>query len=199
MSGMSLETIRQKIIQDAEAEGERILSQARHEKKAALEEARARLTARAEKDKVRLLESLKQRKARLREQALRAEERSLLNTRRRLIDEALHKAVASLASSPDYASIIESLLAGCDFTGEVEVIISAADAGRINQQFLDRHSSDMVRFRLSDQRHNARGGLILRSGRVSRNATLDMMASLVHEEMVMELSRMLPLKRMENL
>jgi V/A-type H+-transporting ATPase subunit E len=196
---MSLEAIRQKIIQDAETEAERILSQARHEKKTALEETRARLTVRAEKDRLRLLENLRDKKARMRENALRTEERSLLNTRRSLIDDALNGAVSDLVASREYTELIVSFLKNCDLTGEVEVIISGNDVERITQSFLDSHSSSSMRFRLSPERHSSRGGVILRSGKISQNATLDMVASLVHEELVMELSRLLPLERLEDL
>jgi len=199
LTGMSLEAIRQKIIQDAETEAERLLSLARHEKKAALEEIRARLTVRAEKDRARLLENLREKKARMRDNALRTEERSLLNTRRSLMDDALNRAVDDLVASPEYTGLIASFLGKCDLTGEVEVIISGNDGERITQSFLDSHSSPGLRFRLSNDRHSSRGGVILRSGKISQNATLDMVASLVHEELVMELSRLLPLERLEDL
>lgn len=199
MTGMSLEAIRQKIIQDAETEAERLLSLARHERKAALEETRARLTARAEKDRARLLETLREKKARMRDNALRTEERSLLNTRRSLMDEALDLAVDDLVASREYADLMASFMKRCDLVGEVEVIISENDRERITQSFLDSLSSPGVRFRLSAERHSSRGGVILRSGKVSQNATLDMVASLVHEELVMELSRLLPLERLEDL
>lgn len=196
---MSLEAIRQKIIKDAETEAERLLSQARHERKAALEETRARLTVRAEKDRGRLLENLRERKARMRENALRTEERSLLNTRRSLIDDALNRAVEDLVASREYTELIASFLKNCDFTGEVEVIISGNDRERITQSFLDSHSSSALSFRLSPESHSSSGGVILRSGKVSQNATLDMVASLVHEELVMELSQLLPLEKLEDL
>jgi vacuolar-type H+-ATPase subunit E/Vma4 len=196
---MSLEAIRQKIIKDAETGAERILSQSRHEKKAALEEARARLAVRAEKDRVRLQETLRERKARMRENALRTEERVLLNTRRSLIDDALDQAVDGLVASREYTDLIASFLKNCDLAGEVKVIISGNDRERITQSFLDSHSSAALRFRLSSEFHASRGGVILRSGKISQNATLDMVASLVHEELVMELSRLLPLERLEDL
>jgi vacuolar-type H+-ATPase subunit E/Vma4 len=196
---MSLEAIRQKIIEDAETSAEAILSQARHEKKAALEESRARLTVRAEKDRARLLENLRERKARMRDNALRTEERSILNTRRSLMDDALNRAVDDLVASREYADLIASFLRQCDLLGEVEVIISTNDRERITQSFLDSHSSSGLKFRLSPENHDSRGGVILRSGKVSQNATLDMVASLVHEELVMEMSRLLPLERLEDL
>lgn len=186
-------------MEDAETEAERILSQARHEKKAALEETRARLALRAEKDRVKLLENLREKKARMRENALRTEERSLLNTRRSLIDDSLNRAVDGLVASRDYTDLIASFLKKCDLGGEVEVIISGNDGERITRSFLDSHSSSALRFRLSTERHASKGGVILRSGKVSQNATLDMVASLVHEELVMELSRLLPLERLEDL
>ncbi len=194
---MSLEAIRQKIIRDAEAEAARVLSEARHEKKTAVEEARARLATRAEKDRAKLIESLRDRKTRMREHALREEERNLLNTRRTLIDRAVDSAVDKLLESDDYPVLIAALLSRCAFSGDVEVVVAARDADLVTQAFLDRHSSTGVRFRLAAGQHNSRGGVILRSGRVSQNATIEMVASLVHEEIVMELSRKLPVEKLE--
>lgn len=196
---MSLEAIRQKIMEDAETEAEKLLSRARAEKKAALEETRARLAVRAEKDRARLLENLRERKARMRDNALRTEERNLLHARRSLMDDALNRAVDDLVASHDYLDLIASFLRQCDLKGEVEVIISGNDRDRITQAFLDSHSSREMVFRLSTENHSSRGGVILRSGKVSQNATLDMVASLVHEELVMEMSSLLPLERLEDL
>lgn len=195
---MSLEAIRRKIAGDAREEAERMVSEAEQEKKVALDEKRAQLSDRAEKDRARLGESLKQRKSRLREHVLKEAERKLLNQRRSLIDEAIRKAVHSLPDSEDYTGIVSAVLGRCDFTGEVEVIISGADRERFDQAFLDSHSTDKVKFKLSEENHDAPGGVILRSGRVSQNATLQMMASLVHEDLVMELSRSLSLQKREN-
>ncbi len=195
---MSLEAIREKILSDAREEAQRLLSQARHEKKNALDEVRTRLAARAEKDRARLVESLRERKQRNREHALREEERILLNTRRTLMDQALRKAVEMIASSDDYPGLIGALLSRCDFTGEVEVVTAERDSDRINQRFLDMHSRGDVRFVLSPGHHEASGGIILRSGKVSRNATLEMMESLIHEDLIMELSKRLTLERLED-
>jgi vacuolar-type H+-ATPase subunit E/Vma4 len=196
---MSLEAIREKILSDAREEAQKLLSEARHEKRNALEEVRTRLAARAEKDRARLVESLKERKLRSREHALREEERVLLNTRRTLMDQALRKAVEMIASSDDYPGLIGALLSRCDFTGEVEVVTAARDAERIDQQFLDGHSREEVRFVLASGHHDASGGVILRSGKVSRNATLEMMESLIHEDLIMELSKQLTLEKLEDM
>ncbi len=193
---MSLKAIREKILSDAKEEAEGLISRARHEKKKALEDAEAGLAARAEKDRARLAESLGERKRRNREHALREEERVLLNTRRVLIDRALQNAVDLIASSEDYTELIGALLSRCDFTGDVEVITAAGDAGRIDQGFLDRHSRGDVRFVLSPGHHEGRGGVILLSGKVRRNATLEMIESMVHEELVMELSGRLAVERL---
>jgi vacuolar-type H+-ATPase subunit E/Vma4 len=195
---MSLEAIREKIIRDAENEAEAIIAEARQEKKTALEEMRASLTTRAEKDKARLAESLRERKSRMRKHVLREEEKRLLNLRRRLIDEAVDQAVQDLASDEGYMDLVAALLSQCDFTGDVKVTICEADRDRITQGFLDRQSTEGIRFILSEERHDASGGVILRSGKVSRNATLEMMASIVHDDLVMELSGMLPVEKLES-
>jgi len=121
-------------------------------------------------------------------------EKALLSHRRHLVDRAIEQAVRDIAGDKDYLNLIEALLSGCDLTGEVEVITAEADSGRITPEFLRKASSEKTTFVLSADHHGDCGGIIMRSGDISLNATLSMLAELNHDSMVMELSRLLPLE-----
>ena len=120
-----------------------------------------------------------------------------MNARRTLMDEAIRKAVINLSSENEenYLFMIASLLNNCDIEGKIEVMISSADESLITAKFLEKHSTESRKFILSDNRHKETGGIIFRTGRISQNGTFPMIAELIHERLVMELSQIIPLEK----
>ncbi|MEA3266368.1 MAG: hypothetical protein U9P42_05425, partial [Candidatus Fermentibacteria bacterium] len=74
------------------------------------------------------------------------------------------------------------------------VVICASDAERITRSFLKGLSTEKRQFVLAEDKHTDHGGILMRSGDISLNATLSMISELNHDAMVMELSRLLPLE-----
>ncbi len=194
---MSLEAILSKIEADANEEAAIIRRKALDEK----EKERDKQTGEIEEKRKRDLDRIK---ARVQDMQKRKEYhvqreavRQLMNARRTLMDEAIRKAVINLSSENEenYLSMIASLLNKCDIEGEVEVLISSADESRITAKFLERHSTDSKKYILSDNRHNETGGIIFRAGRISQNGTFPMIAELIHERLVIELSQIIPLEK----
>jgi len=193
---MSLQAILSKIQEDAQQKASAILRAAGQEKEKLLKEHDARMEEEfrreAEKVRSRMEESRKRKEYHVRREAAR----KLMNARRSMMDRAVDRAVEGLASLEDsgYLELISCLLEGCDLRGEVQVLISEEDAGRITQEFLKKHSTDERTFSLAGQRHSKRGGVIFRSGDISQNGTFPMIAELAHEELVMKLSELVPLE-----
>ncbi|OPL19694.1 MAG: hypothetical protein AVO35_01605 [Candidatus Aegiribacteria sp. MLS_C] len=194
---MSLEAILSRIGKDAEEKSGSIVTAAEEEKENVLREHREKLeeefARHAERLRSRMDESGRRREFHVRREAYR----KLLNERRAMIDRAVERAVEVLAASDDsvYLAMISSLLEGCDLKGEVEVLISEADKSRITPSFLEKHSGPDRRFVLSPLHHDARGGVIFRSGDISQNGTFPMIAELSHEKLVMELSGLVPMEK----
>jgi vacuolar-type H+-ATPase subunit E/Vma4 len=194
---MSLEAILSKIEKDAEQRAGAILEKAEDERRKALEEHETRLKEEfgreAEKIRSRVDESLKKKGFHVR----RAAARKLMNARRSMMDRAVDQAVENISAYGDekYLALISALLRGCDLKGEVQVIISPADEHRITAEFLGEHSGKDRMFALSRERHGEKGGVILRSGDISQNGTFPLIAELAHEELVMELSGLIPLEK----
>ncbi|MBD3277940.1 MAG: hypothetical protein GF388_06555 [Candidatus Aegiribacteria sp.] len=194
---MSLEAILEKIQQDALEETRNLRNEAESEKKEALkehaDELRDSFGSEAEKIRRRIDEAHGRKEYHVRKEA----ERTLMNARRELIDRALEKAVDNLASSSDedYLEMVSSLLKNCGLKGEIQVIISPSDQSRITKEFLKEHSGDGREFVLSEDRlDSSRGGVVFRSGKISENGTFPMIAELVHEDLVMKLSKTVPIK-----
>ncbi len=194
---MSLEAILSKIQAEAGQKMETIIEAAEKEKIAALtnyaEDLKVKHSRDVEKSRSGIEEERKRKEFHVRREAAR----KLMNARRKMMDDAIGKAADNLASAGDvaYLEMISSLLAGCDLSGKVEVVISSADESRINSAYLRKHSFDNCEFILSDERHDEAGGVIFKSGKVSQNGTFPMIAELVHEDMVMMLSELIPLEK----
>lgn len=191
---MSLEAILAKIETDALEKAEKIIDSAEKEKKEALHKVKSQIKEHHHRDTDKIKARVESRSLRMKHHIHREMEKALLSHRRKIVDRAIDEAVKQIAEAPDYLKMIEALLMGCDFTDEVEVIICEKDKDRITDEFLKNRSTGEVKFVSSDQRHNDHGGVIMRSGEISLNATLSMIAELNHDEMVMELSRLLPLE-----
>lgn len=193
---MSLEAILSKIETDAEKEADVIRGEAEREK----EKERERQAGEIEEKRRKHLDRIKSRAQDMQKRqeyhVQRESVRQLMNARRTLVDEAIRKAVENLSSesSESYLEMIASLLNDCDIEGEVEVLISSADESRITAKFLKKYSTDSRKYILSDDRHKETGGIIFRADRISQNGTFSMIAKLIHEKLVMELSQIIPLE-----
>jgi len=191
---MSLEAILAKIENDAREKADGIVAEAEEEKNEALHKVRSAIKDRHHTDLERIRQRVELRSRRMKHHLHREMEKALLSHRRRIVDRAIEQAVRDIAGDSDYMRLIEALLSGCDLSGEVEVITAEADAGRITEEFLKKASTGGTKFVLSSEHHGDSGGVIMRSGEISLNATLSMLAELNHDSMVMELSRLLPLE-----
>lgn len=193
---MSLEEIVERIARDAREESERIVSEAEREKASSISDAKKRLEEEFERDSQRLRDRTEDLRRRQREHLRREADRRVQTARSNMLNEAIERAVKSLLELPDqdYLELISAVLSRCTLKGEVEVLVCPEDQGRITEAFLSRHSGGERRFVLSDQRHGSAGGVVLRAGDVSQNATFSMMAGLAHDELVMELASELSLE-----
>ena len=133
---------------------------------------------------------------RMRDHTRREADKKLQNRRRTLIDGAIDNAVKTLASCEEeiYLKLLESILTRCDAQGRIEVVVARGDENRITPGFLKSCSGEKREFVLSPRRHEEAGGVILVSGKISYNGTFSMFAELAHEEMVMKLSPLAPLR-----
>lgn len=194
---MSLNAILSKIEKDGEHKARAIIEAAEQEREKELKEHQARMDDLLRREEEKVLARAEESRKRMEFHVRREADRKLMNARRAMIDRAVDTAVDNLASAgdDDYLAMISSLLEGCDLQGEVEVVISKSDADRITPEFLQEHSNGNRSFVLSERRHGERGGVIFRSGDISQNGTFPMIAELAHENLVMELSEIVPLEK----
>jgi len=191
---MSLEAILAKIEQDAREKAGGIVESAERERKEALHQVNSGIKEKHHRDTERIRNRTESVSRRMKGHIQREMEKALLSHRRHIVDLSIKNAVKEAAALPDYLDLIKTLLKRCDLEGRVEIVIASGDTGRITEDFLKEMSDDKATFVLSGERHKDSGGIIMRSGDISLNATLSMIAELDHDSMVMELSRLLPLE-----
>ena len=193
---MSLEAILSKIKTNAHKEADIIRGEAEREKEKEREKQAGEIEEKRKKDLDRIKARVQDMQKRKEYHVQRESVRKLMNARRTLMDEAIRKAVVNLSSesTEKYLEMIASLLDNCDIEGEIEVLISSADESSITAKFLEKHSTDSRKYVLSDNRHKETGGIIFRVGRISQNGTFPMIAELIHEKLIMELSQIIPLE-----
>jgi vacuolar-type H+-ATPase subunit E/Vma4 len=194
---MSLQAILVKIENDGKTQAEQIIQSARDEEKESLRLVNSRIKERRHRDVVKIKNRIQAHARQMDSHVRREMEKALLSHRRKLVDQAIKGSIQKIASVPDYLELIGVLLESCDLQGEVEVLICAKDSNRITADYLKKFSSADRQFVLSGENHADHGGIIMRSGDISLNATLSMITELNHESMVMELSRLLPLEGQE--
>lgn len=194
---MSLKAILAKIENDGKEKAEEIINSAKKERKEVLLKEKAILKERQGRDIERINRKTEAHLKQMSSHIVRETERALLSHRRKIVDAGIETAVKNVASSSDYIELMASLLEVCDLTGTVEVLICKNDSKRITDKFLEKLSSNNRKFVLAEDKHTDFGGIIMRAGDISMNATLSMIAELNHDSMVMELSRLLPLEGQE--
>lgn len=191
---MSLQAILSKIENDAKKEADEIIQSARDEQKEALHVVKSRIKDRHHRDAERVRNRTEANARQMKSHAIREMEKALLSHRRKIVDRAISDSVRKIASAPDYLDLMGALLRECDLLGTIEVVICASDADRITSAFLKKFSTDNRQFVLAEDIHNDHGGILMRAGDISLNATLSMISELSHDRMVIELSRLLPLE-----
>ncbi|UCD83545.1 MAG: hypothetical protein JSU92_09585 [Deltaproteobacteria bacterium] len=193
-----MESIINKIKEDAEREGQRIESdmtdtvgrkirEAEQEAAGIILEAEKRSRSRARELKERMLT------------AMGLENRNqLLSEKQQLIQEAFKHALKSLETLPDnrYREIIKKLLLAIREVGEV--IVSPKDTKRFNNEFLAEVNRELAgrrkgsgKLQFSQEQREMRGGFILRRGKQEINASFESILQERQEELETELERIL--------
>ena len=188
---MALEDILSRIRSDGEERAAAIVAEGERDRELELQEYREHLEKRFREELRRLSDRAEEHGKRMRFHVRKEIEREIANARRAVMDEAIEAAILRLVGLEDerYLAIVSNLLEKADLEGRIEVLISPSDERRITPSFLDRNSTSGKTFVLSDDRlREGAGGVLLKAGRISVNATFEMIARLCHEELVMSLA-----------
>ena len=193
------ERLRQKILNDAEAEARKIAEEAEAEAQGIRQEAQAqadsitsdyRARAQAEADEhIRRQLSLRELEAR----------KAILTEKRAVIEEVFDKALASLRERDrkgGYGLTMELLLKAVE-TGNEEIIMAPEDRQAIDESFIESLNANLRKagkrgeVSLSEVIRDISGGFILRRGRVETNSSFGTLLAMLRDEVETEVADVL--------
>ena len=193
---MSLEKIRQKIIEESEGEAGRIVKEAEEEIRTAKEDAKRaaeeRYKREMEEEKAAL--ALEEERVRIKYKAdMNAE---VLRLKNQLISEVFDKAVERISKMENakYLEIIGQYLSKNLISGVDALIISQKDRGRITEKWVDSLLKKMHKdnFRLKIVTSgDIQGGFILKGEKAEIDCSLEQIIADKKEELKSEISRVL--------
>ncbi len=193
---MSLEKIRQKIVEEAEEEAGRINKDAEKKGRMAKEEAKRaaeeRYKREIEDEKAAL--ALEEERVRIKYKAdMNAE---VLRLKNQLIDEVFDKAVEKISKleNTKYLEIIAQYLSENLISGVDTLIISQKDEERITEKWVDTTLEKMHKGGLQLKivtSHDIQGGFILKGEKAEIDCSLEQIIADKKEELKPEISRVL--------
>ncbi len=196
---MSLEKIIDRIKQDAQSQIGEIKSKA----SANADEIIKNAEKESEAYKVKALEEsekeAQQHKQRLISTANLEFRKDILREKQNAIDEAFQEAINGLVNMKDeeYRKTIKKMLISSVQTGDEELIISAKDKSRINNNFLKDVNKELAKagkkgeLKLSKDNYNILGGFVLRKGNVEINNAFESLFNSFREDLEAEVSKVL--------
>ncbi len=181
---MSIEKVREKILQKAEKEAEEILSRAKEEiekeKELFLKEKQAEFENKLEKA-IRDIESDIRRRI---DQVKLLADREILTVKRKFIDETFGLAMEKFLSmdKKDYLKFLEKLILRDAPSGKSELVLNKKDRELFNERLLKSINKKLGKDRtvtLSDRTAEIKGGCIIRGDEVEIDDSLE---TLVNDE-----------------
>ena len=194
-----IDKITDKIFSDSAAEIEEILRQARADAASMREDfeeaahtAAAEILQQGERDAVEI-------ERRIRSGAELEARKTLLAKKQALISDAFEHALASLREMDDvsYVSFLCRVIAKASESGTEEVIFSPADRARFGKQVvigantLLSELSRPANLTLSTETRDLGGGVIVKSGDIEYNCTLETMLRLMRDEAALDVAHVL--------
>ncbi|MEL7623224.1 MAG: V-type ATP synthase subunit E [Clostridiales bacterium] len=191
-----IDKIAGKIAADAGKEIESILAQAQSEAAAIAE--KYAVQAKAESDKILASgqEQAKDIRRRADSAADQEAKQQLLATKQKMLTRAFDEALQKLLALPaeEYAALLAGLAAKAASSGSEEIILSAKDREALGQKVLAganqllEKAGKKAALTLSSETRPFIGGLLLKSGDVEVNCTLDTILRLSKEDLALEVA-----------
>jgi len=192
-----LNRITERIATDTEREAEQLLVLAREE--ARVKHLSYQKTAENRRD--RIVEHSRQQARELIQRTISAAElearKTLLSVRQSLVSEVFEKSLTALSglSPTDYSALLIRLAVNASLTGTEEILMNLEDHQRYgsevvtgaNQQLKAQGKEGMLT--LSAETRPFSGGLILKSGPIESNCTLEVLVKLAQHSMTAEVAR----------
>ena len=184
---MSIEQIKEKILESAQQDARRIFDKAKMESRGKVYEAQRIADIKVREAKEKAIGDAMRVKSR-RESMANLEARKMhLATKQEVISACFKDALAELKNlhRDQYVQLLAHKLKEMSYQ-EGEIVLNEKDREAIGEELLALVNLDGKKFLLSSDTLTASGGFVLRIGRVELDSTLEMMVSSVREDVMPE-------------
>lgn len=184
---MSIEQIKEKILESAQQDARRIFDKAKMESRGKVYEAQRIADIKVREAKEKAIGDAMRVKSR-RESMANLEARKMhLATKQEVISACFKDALAELKNLPrdQYVRLLAHKLKEMSYQ-EGEIVLNEKDREAIGEELLAMVNQEGGKFLLSSDTLTASGGFVLRIGRIELDSTLEMMVSSVREEAMPE-------------
>lgn len=184
---MSIEQIKEKILESAQQDARRIFDKAKMESRGKVYEAQRIADIKVRESKEKAIGDAMRVKSR-RESMANLEARKMhLATKQEVISACFKDALAELKNLPrdQYVQLLAHKLKEMSYQ-EGEIVLNEKDREAIGEELLAMVNQEGGKFLLSSDTLTASGGFVLRIGRIELDSTLEMMVSSVREEAMPE-------------
>jgi len=196
---MTIEDIKEKIITDAEIQANNIVSQAEDKAKEIIKKGEK------EADNIRNIilnkneqESLLKKSKILTEANLKAK-KTILSEKQNIIEDVFNNVLENVLNlnDKDYLNFIKKLILDNVEKGNETIYIGNSDKNRISKDFIEDINNELKinrekgKLKLSPVYLSIKGGVIIGSGNIQKNVTLELLLKKVREESEMQISKIL--------
>lgn len=178
---MGIERVTKKIIEDAEREGERIKEEYKKKQEEIIEKAQKEAERIRKEFKEKAEKEAEILRRRILTQAVLKVRRDTLSEKRRILDRVFDKTKEEILKDKDYPKLIRGLIEKYRESDRDEVILSPKDRERF---------AKTLRVNLADP-VDITGGVIVRSGKIDKNSSLDTTLEEIRDELLIDLSKIL--------
>lgn len=182
---MSIEQIKDKIIESAHEDARRIFDKGRMESRAKVYEAERLAKIKVEKSREKAIVDAMTLKSRRKSMANLEARKMHLAAKQEVISSCFEEALAELRKLPkaEYIRMLSSKLEAMGIE-QGEILLNKEDRDSIGKEFLDELNKSGKKIVLSEETINSAGGFVLRMGRIEMDSTLEMMVASVREEVM---------------
>lgn len=182
---MSIEQIKDKIIESAHEDARRIFDKGRMESRAKVYEAQRMAKIKVEEAREKAISDAMTLKSRRKSMANLEARKMHLAAKQEVISSCFEEALAELKKLPkeQYIKMLSTKLAEMGIK-EGEILMNKKDRDSIGKEFLSGLNKTGQKFTLSEETIDAAGGFVLRIGRIEMDSTLEMMLASIREEVM---------------
>ncbi len=172
---MALEDIKDKIYEDAQKKRDELINKANEKKKETLDEYTVKINDFSESSITVATSKGENIKKGIVIDARLKLRNDILSKKRELIDSVISQAKEEFITSKEYADIIAAAVKKYAETKKEQIVFSAAEKV-LDKKWVEKLNKELsADFTISDERGDFTGGIILKSGEVYINLTLDLL------------------------